>query len=489
MSETGFLRLRGRRPRGEDRAASARCSPAWRAKYDVMNDAMSGGMHRLWKDRFVRRVKPRPGEAILDMAGGTGDIAFRLADARRRGDGGRHQPGDARRRHRAGAGARHRRPGLVAPERREAGLSRPQLRRLHDRLRHPQRDPHRRALAEAHRVLQATAGGSSASSSRPPNGRASRRPTTSIRTSWCRSIGKAIARRRGQLSLPGRIDPPLPADAASSSAMIRARRASRGPRSSRSWAGWWRSIRGGRSEPRDPPATHIWRLLKLGPHARAARRAARDRARSQHARRRCAGCARIARFGTRPAARARLRRRVPGDRPGGDQARPDARHPARPRRRGGGAQPADACRTACRRCRSTQIRARDRAQLRAAARGAVRRDRPGAGRLGLDRAGPPGGRPPTGATVAIKVLRPGIRERFARDIDTYEWAAAHLEALGGEARAAAPAADDRQLQALDQPRARPAARGGLRLRAGRRDARASKATACPRSTGTAPTAG
>ncbi len=48
-------------------------------KYDIMNDAMSAGMHRLWKDRFVRRVKPRPGEAILDMAGGTGDIAFRLA--------------------------------------------------------------------------------------------------------------------------------------------------------------------------------------------------------------------------------------------------------------------------------------------------------------------------------------------------------------------------------------------------------------------------
>jgi len=48
-------------------------------KYDVMNDAMSGGMHRLWKDRFVKRVKPRPGETILDMAGGTGDIAFRMA--------------------------------------------------------------------------------------------------------------------------------------------------------------------------------------------------------------------------------------------------------------------------------------------------------------------------------------------------------------------------------------------------------------------------
>src|SRR5690349_1802144 len=48
-------------------------------RYDVMNDLMSGGMHRLWKDRFVARVKPRPGEHILDMAGGTGDVAFRMA--------------------------------------------------------------------------------------------------------------------------------------------------------------------------------------------------------------------------------------------------------------------------------------------------------------------------------------------------------------------------------------------------------------------------
>ena len=48
-------------------------------RYDLMNDAMSGGMHRLWKDRFVARVKPRVGEQILDMAGGTGDIAFRMA--------------------------------------------------------------------------------------------------------------------------------------------------------------------------------------------------------------------------------------------------------------------------------------------------------------------------------------------------------------------------------------------------------------------------
>src|SRR5215208_737451 len=45
-------------------------------RYDLMNDLMSGGMHRLWKDRFVARVKPRAGEQILDMAGGTGDVAF-----------------------------------------------------------------------------------------------------------------------------------------------------------------------------------------------------------------------------------------------------------------------------------------------------------------------------------------------------------------------------------------------------------------------------
>ena len=48
--------------------------------YDLMNDLMSGGMHRLWKNRFVAKVKPRRGEKILDMAGGTGDIAFRMAE-------------------------------------------------------------------------------------------------------------------------------------------------------------------------------------------------------------------------------------------------------------------------------------------------------------------------------------------------------------------------------------------------------------------------
>lgn len=49
------------------------------SRYDLMNDAMSGGLHRLWKDDFVRLVQPKASEHILDMAGGTGDIAFRLA--------------------------------------------------------------------------------------------------------------------------------------------------------------------------------------------------------------------------------------------------------------------------------------------------------------------------------------------------------------------------------------------------------------------------
>lgn len=50
-------------------------------RYDLMNDLMSGGMHRHWKNQFVRRLKPRKGETILDMAGGTGDIAFRIAES------------------------------------------------------------------------------------------------------------------------------------------------------------------------------------------------------------------------------------------------------------------------------------------------------------------------------------------------------------------------------------------------------------------------
>ncbi len=45
-------------------------------RYDLMNDLMSLGLHRAWKRRFVTALDPRPGRLLLDLAGGTGDIAF-----------------------------------------------------------------------------------------------------------------------------------------------------------------------------------------------------------------------------------------------------------------------------------------------------------------------------------------------------------------------------------------------------------------------------
>jgi demethylmenaquinone methyltransferase/2-methoxy-6-polyprenyl-1,4-benzoquinol methylase len=55
-------------------------------RYDLMNDAMSLGIHRLWKQAMVDWLAPRPGWRVLDVAGGTGDIAFRILD-RIRGQG------------------------------------------------------------------------------------------------------------------------------------------------------------------------------------------------------------------------------------------------------------------------------------------------------------------------------------------------------------------------------------------------------------------
>ena len=53
-------------------------------RYDLMNDLMSGGLHRAWKDVLVTAVNPPRNEqpfAVLDLAGGTGDVAFRLVAA------------------------------------------------------------------------------------------------------------------------------------------------------------------------------------------------------------------------------------------------------------------------------------------------------------------------------------------------------------------------------------------------------------------------
>lgn len=66
----------GEKPRLVDRVFSSVA-----ARYDLMNDLMSGGLHRVWKDRFVRRIAPASGKSYLDVAGGTGDIAVRLARA------------------------------------------------------------------------------------------------------------------------------------------------------------------------------------------------------------------------------------------------------------------------------------------------------------------------------------------------------------------------------------------------------------------------
>ena len=44
-------------------------------RYDLMNDLMSGGIHRLWKAEMVAWLKPQPGQQLIDVAGGTGDVA------------------------------------------------------------------------------------------------------------------------------------------------------------------------------------------------------------------------------------------------------------------------------------------------------------------------------------------------------------------------------------------------------------------------------
>ena len=53
------------------------------ARYDLMNDLMSAGVHRIWKDAMVEWLNPRPGWKSIDVAGGTGDIAFRIVEIAR----------------------------------------------------------------------------------------------------------------------------------------------------------------------------------------------------------------------------------------------------------------------------------------------------------------------------------------------------------------------------------------------------------------------
>ncbi len=72
----GFERVgKGEKTKRVERVFSSVAS-----RYDLMNDLMSGGLHRLWKNRLVAAMNPRDGQKILDVAGGTGDIALRCAE-------------------------------------------------------------------------------------------------------------------------------------------------------------------------------------------------------------------------------------------------------------------------------------------------------------------------------------------------------------------------------------------------------------------------
>jgi len=70
----GFRRVRAEEKTGLVRRVFSSVA----GRYDLMNDLMSGGLHRLWKDALVRRMNPKPGMTFIDVAGGTGDIALRL---------------------------------------------------------------------------------------------------------------------------------------------------------------------------------------------------------------------------------------------------------------------------------------------------------------------------------------------------------------------------------------------------------------------------
>jgi demethylmenaquinone methyltransferase/2-methoxy-6-polyprenyl-1,4-benzoquinol methylase len=73
-ADFGFKRVR------EDEHAEmvGRVFDSVATRYDLMNDLMSGGLHRLWKAELIDRLRPQPGMCLADLAGGTGDIAFRF---------------------------------------------------------------------------------------------------------------------------------------------------------------------------------------------------------------------------------------------------------------------------------------------------------------------------------------------------------------------------------------------------------------------------
>ena len=67
-------------PRGEKAGRVRAVFDSVADRYDLMNDLMSGGLHRLWKTALIDALLPRPGTTLLDAAGGTGDVALRWLD-------------------------------------------------------------------------------------------------------------------------------------------------------------------------------------------------------------------------------------------------------------------------------------------------------------------------------------------------------------------------------------------------------------------------
>ena len=74
-TDFGFQRV----PRATKAARVAQVFDSVAARYDLMNDLMSGGLHRLWKQTTLTMAAARPGQQVLDLAGGTGDLAAGLA--------------------------------------------------------------------------------------------------------------------------------------------------------------------------------------------------------------------------------------------------------------------------------------------------------------------------------------------------------------------------------------------------------------------------
>src|SRR5579863_9864750 len=71
-TDFGYERVPRAAKRGMVRAVFDSVAP----RYDLMNDLMSLGVHRAWKHVFVTALDPRPHDALLDLAGGTGDVSF-----------------------------------------------------------------------------------------------------------------------------------------------------------------------------------------------------------------------------------------------------------------------------------------------------------------------------------------------------------------------------------------------------------------------------